>query len=404
MMKLDAKYKQQFNFPFGNLGKTPSQLAYQRFKRIQAKYGNDLLYHDDGFKMDRHGNIFTNSFIITKEGKVIYSDNEAEFTKARKRYKFASGGKVPTNSHGKTLGEPSTEIDVTLHGGEQIVNADATKTNARLLAAINKYGARLINPDGSINSVYHKLFGFKSAKDFDAKKTAKGVGNEIKAGVAEETSTLISNILKGLKPANHKAEDLAYIVDVKQPTTKRLAKALDLFRKEQTISAKADPKAYGKMLAKSGIGHINDKFNSWLDTDGTGVNVEIKNSLIDTAMKLGGNVRKKALEGASNAAFAAKHKLLDRTSTLNNIRTLAGNDVESSVMDKSRDIYMEGVKSPVLTTFKFSQRAYVDQATGAIIKRPSEITGTVVDTRGNVVLTLNTSSITTLLVVMFCDL
>jgi hypothetical protein len=106
-------------------------------------------------------------------------------------------------------------------------------------------------------------------------------------------------------------------------------------------------------------------------------------------MKLGGNVRKKALEGASNAAFAAKHKLLDRTSTLNNIRTLAGNDVESSVMDKSRDIYMEGVKSPVLTTFKFSQRAYVDQATGAIIKRPSEITGTVVDTRGNVVLSLS---------------
>lgn len=387
----DAKYKQRLRFKNGTLGQTDSQKAYARFKQIQKQYGDDPLYHEDGFKKDRHGNIYTNSFILTKEGRVIYSDNEEEFSKTKKRLKFASGGKIPLNApyvnkQGVTKGQPSREIQAILHGGEQIVNADATKTNAQLLAAINKYGARLINPDGSINSVYHKLFGFKSAKDFDAKKMARNVGGEIKSDVDEQSSLLISNIVKGLNPAIHSVDDLAFVVDKKKPLASRLTKAMNLFRKDQSQRAKADPKGYGKNLAKSGVGYVSDKFNDWIDTDGTGTNNQIKDALLDMAMRMGGNVKRKAADNASKTRYMAKHNLLDRGATLNSVRSAIDGNSTNKLYDKARDIYMEGTKAPIFTAFKFGQRLYVDQATGSVIKKPSEITGTVVDTRGEVVL------------------
>lgn len=382
----DDEFKLADKFSHGTMGMGAGQKAYRRYQQLVKEYGYDPMIQGGDFKRDRNGNIFTNNFIITKEGRVIYAEDEKAFSRERKRLKFAAGGKVPKGG-GRTKGEPSSEIDVTLHGGEQVINADATKTNVKLLNAINKYGASFINADGSINSVYHKLFGFKSAKDFNAGAELKDVKSKVKAHADEQTEIVISSILKNLTPTFHKTEDLAFIVDKKNPLNRRLAKTLDLFKNQQVKLAKEDPTLYAKNLGRMGINKLSDKFDNWIDRDQTGVNVKIKNSLIDHSKQLGKKGYNSARDLALKTRFLAKSNLLDRNSTLNSVRSAIDTDVSNKPFERPTDIYMEGRKNPILLRLVFAEGGYIDQNSGQRIKKPSDITGTVINRTGDVVVT-----------------
>ena len=355
-------------------------------KKVKAMKNPDSPYNQGWgteYFIDKQGNIHTSAEKdFLKKRKKLRPDIERKLTKG-----YASGGRIESFAKGgETSGEPDQGRKVEMHGGEFVVSHDATKFNVQLLQAINKFGAPLVNADGTVNSVYHKLFGFKSAKDFDARAKAKGLTNKANDVKNEQLELMLKNIVSKLDMSSVSEADAKAMVDAKKSTETRLAKAMALWSKQQKEQLKANPKLYARNLGNRGVDILNGKFDKWLDSDGTGVNVEIKNKLFAGAkggLKTG---RDAALAKLNDAKRLAKSALIDRDSTLANVKAAVDADVGNKPFAKPQDIYMEGMKNPILRRFAFSQRIYYDQKTGQVIKSPLDITGTVVNGRGDVIL------------------
>ncbi len=86
------------------------------------------------------------------------------------RYTRAAGGFIPSYAGG---GGPTgdnlkvdDEIHVKMHGKEFVTDKQTTEKNRRLLEFMNKFKAPVVMPDGSVNPIYYKAFGFKSEQEF----------------------------------------------------------------------------------------------------------------------------------------------------------------------------------------------------------------------------------------------
>ena len=377
-------------------------LGYNDEKKLEAQIRRSLKSFDRAEDHPDYGK----DFFITKDGKLITRANKAFLLLRKKyapelhaRYSYASGGRIPSFASGGnnklmagvTKGQPGDEKLVKTHGGEFVVSHDAAKFNVQLLEAINKYGAPLINADGSVNSVYHKVFGFDKAKDF-----AKNAGKDFAVGAKnvknEQAEIAVKSILNNINPAY--ATDYATIVkeltDAKIAPEKRLAKALKHWTAYQKVVIQKDGAlAYGKNMARKGINVLNGKFDEWLDSDGTGTNIQIKNQIL----KAGGNLGRRAYNNVTNFASdvrdKAKSKMLDRSGTMDAIsKTLA--EVENPKMFiLPIDLYFKGKGTPFVTKRGFQKGEYIDQNTGALIKNPSQITGTIVDREGSIVVSVD---------------
>ena len=306
---------------------------------------------------------------------------------------FAKGGDTKLKS-GITAGQPDQERTVKTHGGEFVVSHDATKFNVQLLEAINKLGAPLVNADGTINSVYHKVFGFKSAKDFNAGAKLKGLTSKANEVKNEQMELMLKNIIAKLDMSTIKETDAKQLIDPKKSVEKRLASAMKLWSIHQKDLLKSDPTQYGKNLASRGIDILNGKFDKWID-DGTGVNIEIKNKLL-AGVKSGFSKTKDAAKGGKEAAlakmkqskFVAKSKILDHDATKRAIDQFIAEAENPKMFNIPLDLYFKGKGSPFLTKQGFIKKEYIDQATGKIIKNPSDITGNVVDAAGNIIVSV----------------
>lgn len=377
-------------------------LGYNDEKKLEAQIRRSLKSFDRAEDHPDYGK----DFFITKDGKLITRANKAFLLLRKKyapelhaKYSYASGGRIPSFASGgnnklmagTTKGQPGDEKLVKTHGGEFVVSHDAAKFNVQLLEAINKYGAPLINADGSVNSVYHKVFGFDKAKDF-----AKNAGKDFAVGAKniknEQAEIAVKSILNNINPAY--ATDYATIVkeltDAKIAPEKRLAKALKHWTAYQKVVIQKDGAlAYGKNMARKGINVLNGKFDEWLDSDGTGTNIQIKNQIL----KAGGNLGRRAYNNVTNFASdvrdKAKSKMLDRSGTMDAIsKTLA--EVENPKMFiLPIDLYFKGKGTPFVTKRGFQKGEYIDQNTGALIKNPSQITGTIVDREGSIVVSVD---------------
>lgn len=345
-------------------------------------------------------------FFFTRDGKLITRANKAFVMLRRKeapelasKYSYASGGQIPSFASGGnnklkagvTKGQPGDEKLVKTHGGEFVVNHDAAKFNVKLLGAINKYGAPLINADGSINSVYHKVFGFDKAKDF-----TKQAGKDFAVGAQniknEQAEIAIKHIINQMNPSylEHYDKVVAELTDKKVTPEKRLAKGLQHWTKYQKEVVKHEGiKAYGKGAARKGLAYLGNKFDQWIDTDGTGTNVQIKNQVVSgvsSAAKSVGSVVKNKLDRQKELARSA---LLNRDLTLEQVqKQLEADETGSNKRyTKVHDIYIEGQKSPILKRLAWVDPGYFDKQTNKRLKTPDQITGTVVDSRGNTVVT-----------------
>lgn len=349
-------------------------------------------------------------YFIDKQGNT-HTVAEKDFFEKRKKLRpdidryfkrgYASGGQIESFAkggdtrlkEGVTPGDADTERTVKTHGGEFVVSHDATKFNVQVLEAINKYGAPLVNADGSINSVYHKLFGFKTAKDFNAKGKIKGVATKANEVRNEQSEIMIKNFLAKMDLGLLKPDVVKTFSDPKKSTERRLALVMKHWSIQQKDQMKKDPKQFGKNLASRGIDMMNGKIDQWIDTDKTGVNIEIKNKMIAGAKSVGskakGNVlasKDAAIKKLNDGKRVAKSALVDRDRTLESVRSAVDGDIANKPFERAQDIYMEGVKSPILRRFAFGQRGYFDQKTGQVIKKPTDVTGTIVNVKGEVIL------------------
>lgn len=389
-MKKDA----QFGWGFESLGFNDEKKLEREILRSLSTLPDPKMH--PGYGRD---------FFFTRAGKLITRANKAflilrkkEAPELANEYSYAAGGRIPSFASGGnnklmsgvTKGQPGDENLVKTHGGEFVVNHDAAKFNVKLLGAINKYGAPLINADGSINSVYHKVFGFDKAKDF-TKQAGKDFAVGAKNIKNEQAEIAIKHIISQMNPiyVDHYDKVVAELTDAKIPPEKRLAKGLKHWTKYQKAVLKHQGiKAYGKGAARKGMQFLSDKFDQLIDTDNTGTNIEIKNKIMNGGRNLGRGLYNNVTNYADDLRDKAKARMLDRDNTLGAIsKTLA--EVENPKrFNQPLDLYFKGKGSPFLTKRGFNNGDYIDQNTGAVIRNPSEITGTIVDREGQVVVSL----------------
>lgn len=389
-MKKDA----QFGWGFESLGFNDEKKLEREILRSLSTLPDPKMH--PGYGRD---------FFFTRAGKLITRANKAflilrkkEAPELANEHSYAAGGHIPSFASGGnnklmagvTKGQPGDENLVKTHGGEFVVNHDAAKFNVKLLGAINKYGAPLINADGSINSVYHKVFGFDKAKDF-TKQAGKDFAVGAKNIKNEQAEIAIKHILSQMNPVyvDHYDKVAAELTDTKVSPEKRLAKGLQHWTKYQKAVLKHQGvKAYGKGVARKGMQFLSDKFDQLIDTDNTGTNIEIKNKLMNGGRNLGHGLYNNVTNYASDLRDKAKTKMLDRDNTMGAIsKTLA--EVENPKrFNQPLDLYFKGKGSPFLSKKGFNNGDYIDQNTGAVIRNPSEITGTVVDREGQIVVSI----------------
>lgn len=393
----DVLLKEDAKFGFG-----AEYLGFNDEKKLERSILKSLSTLPDPTMHPGYGR----DFFFTRNGKLITRANKAFVMLRRKeapelasKYSYASGGRIPSFASGGnnklaagvTKGQPGDEKLVKTHGGEFVVNHDAAKFNVKLLGAINKYGAPLINADGSINSVYHKVFGFDKAKDF-----TKQAGKDFAVGAQniknEQAEIAIKHIISQMNPiyVDHYDKVVAELTDKKVSSEKRLAKGLQHWTKYQKEVVKHEGiMAYGKGAARKGLAYLGNKFDQWIDTDGTGTNVQIKNQVVggvSSVAKSVGNVVKNKLDRQKELARSA---LLNRDLTLEQVqKQLEADETGSNKRyTKVHDIYIEGQKSPILKRLAWVDPGYFDKQTDKRLKTPDQITGTVIDSRGNTVVT-----------------
>lgn len=330
------------------------------------------------------------------QARKLNNQRRAPFNFGQRR-RFAAGGQIPSFAKGGETfaGQPDEEQLVKTHGGEFVVSKDATDFNKSLLGAINKIGAPLINSDNTINSAYYKLFGFKSEKEFRNGAKLKGLTSKAKEFANEQKETAIKKIWENLDiRSGISREEMNSILDVKLSADRRLTNAMKLWTKQQQNAAKSDPKAYAKGLGRMGITNLHKRFNQFIDPNNEGTNIEILNQLGAIGGKVGSDL-KDTLKGLGGAAYGKskaaainqRGAMLDRDRTMMAV-TQSLSEVENPKMfTVPIDLYLEGRGTPFVTKAGFKNGEYIDQKTGAVIKNPSEITGTIVDKEGSVLIT-----------------
>lgn len=415
---------------YGSMHKSAAQKAHDRLSRIGRMNRGDLAFDDLMLGDDYILDPTTGELISSEDSRFAAIKERIEGTKKFNRLSmsqmhklsplgvrrlmnnkassiaqqqifgrrtFASGGQIPSFAKageikpGVQNGEPDQEQVVKTHGGEMVVNKDATDFNKSLLNAINKLGAPLINSDNTINSVYYKLFGFKSEKEFKAGAKGKGLTSKAKEFANEQKETAIKKIWENLDITGGKLtrSEMNSVLDVKLNVDRRLSNAMKLWTKQQRDQARADPKAYANRLGKMGMNTLHKKFTDFIDPDGDGTNLEILSQLGRIGSKVGGDALS-SVRGLGYGAFGAtrnavtntKGKLLDRDRTMMAVTSTLAEVENPKMFNLPIDLYLKGKGTPFVTKKGFNDHLYVDQNTGAIIKNPSEITGTIVTNDG----------------------
>lgn len=160
--------------------------------------------------------------------------------------------KIQNLKAGKTKGKADEERVVKTHGGEFVVNKDATDLNRPMLEAVNKLGAPLINKDGTVNSVYYKTFGFKSPEEFNGAKKQDGVKTRVNVEEDKLKAETIFKLLQSIdfEKAQTTQSELNQVLDSKVPAEKRLAILQRVYTRQHTLPKLNDRRLGGKFVNK----------------------------------------------------------------------------------------------------------------------------------------------------------
>lgn len=368
----------------------------------------------------------------------LLSMTSAEAKKQGLLNRKASGGYAGRFSKGGYTGDGPIDgpIDATLDGKEFVNDAVTTEKNKALLEAMNKLKAPVILPDGTVNPVYYKAFGFKNEFDFkeahqnndqdvmdliDSTKPKKNYGKAARSGFG-----------KALKWANGdhsegKAKRDKLIAESKKFFSS-FRDELKGHSEEQLESLFWEIEKHGdhSLISDEDWAYLGDDSNSWADrvkrisgiyiNRGNGAKYvkgalskwskDIKGSAkqraknfingsegdttnTDELKKLGGKIKIKgqALAGRGKELWSDRDALVN--TAIEKMRLKKAHDLAMKLWkDEAVDIYLIGsTASPRLTAIGFVSGDYVDKNTGRVCSSHHDITGDVTDKDGNVLLT-----------------
>ena len=177
----------------------------------------------------------------------------------------AAGGYIPSFAKGGPTGDDvpvDQEIHAKLHGKEFITDKETTEKNRRLLEFMNKFKAPVVMPDGSVNPIYYKAFGFKTEEEFKNSDTDTRLTREqsrffrdIKsAGNNEAAYGLVADLFTSLDLTTIPPKELEKLINNRTPVSEKFKIFLEL-RKKQTAAKNKKPK---QDLLGSGISKLRD--------------------------------------------------------------------------------------------------------------------------------------------------
>lgn len=349
----------------------------------------------------------------------------------------------------KEMGLLDEKGDLDMSGMKKLMHDDVPKDNSNLIVRPRKK-IELSNKDGKPTIVTSDVHAKMNIENYDPKKALNGIVNtsvskwQYKPGKGdgkEHLGPMAQDVLKNLGPNSApggKAIDLISLNGQNMAAVKALndkvdkgdPKLIDILK-----AINADTTAIKENTAKAGNGFILDHKEA--------INELVKGAKAEMRKKFTGifglvsQVIDKASEGIGSASDTASSmgkngiKVAEKfykdhkdgiaetikkvtTSTFNLISSTAisindklknimqntlpkglkslkamaasAKDTVVDFLNKPRDIYIPGLKTPVLSAFIMETGGYFDQATGTVIKTLADIKGNVVDASGNVVL------------------
>lgn len=183
------------------------------------------------------------------------------------RFTRASGGFIPSYAGG---GGPTgdnlnvdDEIHVKMHGKEFVTDKQTTEKNRRLLEFMNKFKAPVVMPDGSVNPIYYRAFGFKTEQEFldsetdtslsmEQNKFFKGIKKAASENSNESAYGMITELFSALDLARIPDKDLKFLSNPKVKPDAKFKLFLELRKKH------AKPKRTAQSLLGAGISGLRD--------------------------------------------------------------------------------------------------------------------------------------------------
>ena len=203
-------------------------------------------------------------FAKTKAGKMFLM-REAE---AKKRgllgnFTRAAGGYIPSFAKGGPTGDNipvDGEINAKLHGKEFVTDKETTEKNRRLLEFMNKFKAPVVMPDGSVNPIYYKAFGYKSEEEFknsdtdtrlnqEQSKFYRSLNQAANEGNNDKAYGLITELFTSLDLSRIPDQQLNKLISPRTPMDQKFKIFLEL-RKKHAKPKRNKAASFGQGIAK----------------------------------------------------------------------------------------------------------------------------------------------------------
>lgn len=263
--------------------------AYEDYLNKEMKLSVHSLVKLAGF--------LTESEYADKVGKAEKSKREKAFNDFLLRRasggfigRFAKGGLADFSMGGWTGDGPvDGPVHAILDGKEFVTDAATTEKNKKLLAYMNKLKASVVLPDGSVNPVYYKAFGFNNEEEFKKahQDTNQSMDNRkmYQAMNKQGAFPYIQSLLEGIDLSKLSDEDVDKITE---------GKPAEALRHLNKIKEKQAKRSMGQM-ARDGLGSAL----GWLNRDRS---QDKPNETLAKAKEVAKDVKKdvlKAVKGAS---------------------------------------------------------------------------------------------------------
>lgn len=204
------------------------------------------------------------AFSKTKAGKMfLMREAEAKKRGLLNNLTRAAGGYIPSFAKGGPTGDNipvDGEINAKLHGKEFVTDKETTEKNRRLLEFMNKFKAPVVLPDGSVNPIYYKAFGYKTEEEFknsdtdtrlnqEQSKFYRSLNQAANEGNNDKAYGLITELFTSLDLARIPDQQLNKLISPRTPMDQKFKIFLEL-RKKHAKPARTKAASFGSSIAK----------------------------------------------------------------------------------------------------------------------------------------------------------
>lgn len=215
--------------------------------------------------LDERDSAHFKAFSKTKAGEMfLMREAEAKKRGLSGNMTRASGGYIPSFAKGGPTGDHlavDTEFNVKLHGKEFVTDKETTEKNRRLLEFMNKFKAPVVLPDGSVNPIYYKAFGYKTEEEFknsdtdtrlnqEQSKFYRSLNQAANEGNNDKAYGLITELFTSLDLSRIPDQDLNKLINPRTSMDQKFKLFLDL-RKKHSKPKRGKAASFGGGIAKA---------------------------------------------------------------------------------------------------------------------------------------------------------